>query len=309
MDSLSGQRVAIYARHSTHMQTGSAEDQVDRCVLLVEQQGGDVAAVYSDAAKTGATKAPRKELSRLVSDASSERYDAVLFEDLSRLSRDIADTATVFRTLTFAGIVLHSVTEGRITELHIGLKGTMNALFLKDISDKTRRGLRASVKRGRILNYCYGYDRIPTIDAAGNQITGQARINQEEAAVVRRIFEEYAAGKPIANIVRDLNRDGIPSPSRREVVASRFVRRPFPQGRHPPPPHLCRGLRLGPELLPHRPRNRQEGPATDRQDRMGVLGGTPPRDHRRGALGEGAGATGARHARTPGTEEHAPPAH
>ena len=174
---------------------------------------GIVAAVYSDAAKTGATKASRKELSRLVSDASSERYDAVLFEDLSRLSRDIADTATVFRTLTFAGIVLHSVTEGRITELHIGLKGTMNALFLKDISDKTRRGLRASVKRGRILNYCYGYDRIPTIDAAGNQITGQARINQEEAAVVRRIFEEYAAGKPIANIVRDLNRDGIPSPS------------------------------------------------------------------------------------------------
>ena len=213
MDSLSGQRVAIYARHSTHMQTGSAEDQVARCVHLVEQQGGVVAGVYSDAAKTGATKAHRKELNRLVSDARSERYDAVLFEDLSRLSRDIADTATIFRTLTFAGIALHSVTEGRITELHIALKGAMNALYLKDVADKSRRGLIAAVKRGRILTYCYGYEPSPTLTATGEQVPGPARINPEEAAVVRRIYMEVAGGKPVAEIVRGLNLDDIPSPS------------------------------------------------------------------------------------------------
>ncbi len=213
MDSLSGMRVAIYARHSTHLQTGSAEDQISRCIALVEQDGGLVAGIYRDEARTGATTAHRDGINRLVGDAAGERFDAVLFEDLSRLSRNLADTATVFRELTSAGIALHSVTEGRITDLHVGLKGTMNALFLKDLGDKSRRGLRASVKRGRVLHYPYGYERNPTFDATGKQIPGQARINQAEGAVVRRIYEECAAGKPVAEIVRDLNRDGIPSPT------------------------------------------------------------------------------------------------
>ena len=212
MDSLSGLRVAIYARHSTHMQAGSAEDQIARCISLVEQQDGMVAGIYRDEARTGATTTRRKGINRLVSDAGAERFDAVLFEDLSRLSRDIADTATVFRVLTFAGIALHSVTEGRINELHIGLKGTMNALYLKDLGDKSRRGLRASVKRGRLLSYPYGYERNPTFDATGKQIPGQARIKEAEAAIVRRMYAECAAGKPIAEIVRDLNREGVPSP-------------------------------------------------------------------------------------------------
>ena len=211
MDSLSGLRVAIYARHSTHMQTGSAEDQIARCVTLVEQQDGLVAGIYRDEARTDATAVQRKGINRLVSDAGAERFDAVLFEDLSRLSRDIADTATVFRVLTFAGIALHSVTEGRITELHIGLKGTMNALYLRDLGDKSKRGLLASVKRGRIISYPYGYERNPTFDETGKQIPGQVRINEAQAAVVRRIYEEFAAGKPAAEIVRDLNREGIPS--------------------------------------------------------------------------------------------------
>jgi hypothetical protein len=38
---------------------------------------------------------------------------------------------------------------GEITELHVGLKGTMNALFLKDLADKTRRGLRGRIEKWR----------------------------------------------------------------------------------------------------------------------------------------------------------------
>ena len=37
---------------------------------------------------------------------------------------------------------------GEISELHVGLKGTMNALFLKDLPAKTHRGLRGRVERG-----------------------------------------------------------------------------------------------------------------------------------------------------------------
>ena len=51
-----------------------------------------------------------------------------------------------------------TLAEREITELHVGLKGTMNALFLKDLADKTRRGLRGRVQQGRSGGgLCYGY--------------------------------------------------------------------------------------------------------------------------------------------------------
>ena len=42
------------------------------------------------------------------------------------------------------------LSEGEINELHVGLKGTMNALFLKDLAQKTRRGQRGRVEAGKI---------------------------------------------------------------------------------------------------------------------------------------------------------------
>src|SRR5260221_12072081 len=44
---------------------------------------------------------------------------------------------------------LITVAEGPINELHVGLKGTMNALFLKDLGQKVRRGLEGRVREGR----------------------------------------------------------------------------------------------------------------------------------------------------------------
>ena len=52
-----------------------------------------------------------------------------------------------------------TLAEGEISELHVGLKGTMNQLFLKDLADKTRRGLRGRVEAGQSGGgNCYGYD-------------------------------------------------------------------------------------------------------------------------------------------------------
>jgi len=73
-------------------------------------------------------------------DALNQRFDIVLAEALDRFSRDQEDTAGLFKRLTFAGVSIVTLAEGDITHLHVGLKGTMNALFLKDLADKTRRG-------------------------------------------------------------------------------------------------------------------------------------------------------------------------
>ena len=97
-------------------------------------------------------------------DAFSRRFDVVLAESLDRFGRDQEDTAGLFKRLTFAGVNIATLAEGDITHLHIGFKGTMNALFLKDLAEKTRRGLRGRVEAGKAGGgLCYGYRVVCTM--------------------------------------------------------------------------------------------------------------------------------------------------
>jgi hypothetical protein len=89
----------------------------------------------------------------------------------------------------------------------------MNALFLKDLAAKTHRGLRGRVEKGKAGGgLCYGYDVVKRTDSEGEPVRGERTINEAEAAIVRRIFREFAAGKSPRAIATDLNRDGIPGP-------------------------------------------------------------------------------------------------
>ena len=142
-------------------------------------------------------------------DALSRRFDVVLAEALDRFSRDQEDTAGLFKRLTFAGVNIVTLAEGDITHLHVGLKGTMNALFLKDLADKTRLGLRGRVELGRPGGgLCYGYKakRTPHDGAA----TGEREIVPAEAEVIRRIFRDYSAGMSPKALAKRLNGEGCP---------------------------------------------------------------------------------------------------
>jgi site-specific DNA recombinase len=137
----------------------------------------------------------------------------VLTEALDRVSRDQADVATLFKHLRFAGVPIVTLAEGEISELHVGLKGTMNALFLKDLAAKTHRGMRGRVEKGKAGGgLCYGYDVVKRHDREGEPIRGERKINEAEAAIVRRIFREFASGCSPLSIATDLNRDGVPGP-------------------------------------------------------------------------------------------------
>ncbi|MFW8695967.1 recombinase family protein, partial [Mesorhizobium japonicum] len=85
----------------------------------------------------------------LLQDAQARQFDIVMAEALDRISRDQADIATLFKHMQFAGIPIVTLAEGEISELHVGLKGTMNALFLKGLAKKTHRGLRGRVEQGK----------------------------------------------------------------------------------------------------------------------------------------------------------------
>jgi len=207
-------RVALYARYSSDNQSESSiEDQFRLCREHAKRERWKVTSTYHDAAISGASMILRPGIQLLLQDAQRGLFDVVLGEALDRISRDQADVATLFKHLRFAGVSIVTLAEGEISELHVGLKGTMNALFLKDLALKTHRGLRGRVEKGKAGGgLCYGYNVMKGLDANGEPIRGDREIIVEEARIVRRIFRAFAAGKSPKAIAVELNKDGIPGP-------------------------------------------------------------------------------------------------
>ena len=208
-------RVALYARYSSDLQSDhSIEDQVRLCTEHAAKNGWSVVECYSDAGLSGASLL-RPGIQALIRDANDGRFEIVLAEALDRLSRDQEDIAGVYKRMQFAGVEMVTLSEGAISTLHIGLKGTMNALFLKDLADKTRRGLRGRVEHGKSGGgISYGYDVVKHFDANGEALKGERAINETQAAIIRRIFEEYAMqNRSPKAIAAKLNEERIPAPS------------------------------------------------------------------------------------------------
>lgn len=207
-------RVAIYARYSSDNQRdASIADQLRICRLHADREGWDIIEEYSDHAISGASLL-RPGIQALLSDAQRGSFDVLLAEAMDRLSRDQEDIAGIFKRMSYANIKIFTLSEGEVGHLHVGLKGTMNALFLKDLADKTRRGLRGRVEQGKSGGgNAYGYDVVKSFDGNGEPIRGARTINEIEAEVIRRIFREYVAGKSGRAIAIDLNKEGISGPS------------------------------------------------------------------------------------------------
>lgn len=206
-------RAVIYARYSSDLQNAaSIDDQLRLCRERAAREGWLVVGSYEDAATSGATLM-RPGIQRLQQDARDRRFDLVISEALDRLSRNQADIAGLYQTLAFAGVAIETLSEGRVSEMHIGLKGTMNALFLKDLAAKTRRGLRGRVEAGRSGGgNAFGYTVLRSLTDAGEVRRGDRAINAQEASVVRQIFFDYANGMSPNRIADRLNRDGVAGP-------------------------------------------------------------------------------------------------
>ena len=189
-------RAALYARYSSDLQRdASIEDQLRLCRERAGREGWHVADSYSDRSVSGASLL-RPGVQALMEDGQDGRFDVVLAESLDRISRDQEEIAGVYKRLTFAGVRMVTLSEGDINELHIGLKGTMGALYLEDLADKTRRGLRGRIEDGKSGGgNSYGYRVVRKTGEDGAPVRGEREIEREQAAIVNRIFTEYAAGR------------------------------------------------------------------------------------------------------------------
>ncbi|MDZ5454446.1 recombinase family protein [Labrys sp. ZIDIC5] len=207
-------RACIYARYSSELQReASIEDQLRICRRLIADRGWKEAAVHADQGMSGSSHL-RPGYQAMMQDARAGRFDILVAESLDRLSRDQEHIAALFKQLRFLGIPILTVAEGEISELHIGLKGTMSALYLKDLAQKTHRGLEGRVRNGKSAGgISYGYRAVRYALPDGSVTTGERVIDEEQAEIVRRIFRDYASGLSPRAIAAALNRDHVPGPA------------------------------------------------------------------------------------------------
>ena len=207
-------RALVYARFSSGLQNpASARDQERACRERIETEGWKLVRVHKDEAISGAVF-DRPGLNGLIADLEAGLADVIVTESLDRLSRDLGDTALIYKKAVYAGARILSLTEGVITDLHVGLKGTLSAMYRTDLAEKVRRGQAGRVLSGRNAGgMAYGYHKVSRFDDRGEPIRGLRAINEEEAAVVRRIVREFISGRSPLEIARRLNDEGIPSPT------------------------------------------------------------------------------------------------
>ena len=208
-------KAVIYARFSTDLQNErSIEDQITLCRDYTSREEMNVVEVYEDRARSGGSVMGRGGLLRLLDQARERSFDVVVVEALDRLSRDMEDLAGIHKRLSFLGIEIRAVHEGVVNTVLVGLRGLVGQLYREDNAHKVRRGLAGRIGQG--LNAggrAYGYAPV-----AGEK--GKRTIVEVEAEIVRRIFDEYVAGRTPREIAHDLNNECILPPRGRSWNAS-----------------------------------------------------------------------------------------
>lgn len=225
---MSTMRCAIYARYSSDAQNPrSLDDQIQECKNFAARKGWQVSEkhIYRDAALSG-SNTQRPEYLRLKQAASEQCFDYIIVDDLSRLGRDMAESSAIFKELSDIGIFLASVADGIDTaspsaKIPYYFRGIMNEMFLDDMKTKIVRGLKGQVLRGYSAGgRVYGYTTKQILDPSGamdkfgrpKRLGCEVLIDEEQALIVREIFEIKAKGFGYRYIADYLNTKSIPSP-------------------------------------------------------------------------------------------------
>lgn len=215
-------RAALYGRYSTDLQSErSISDQFTICRKFAEAQNAEVVVTYEDKGISGATIAARPDIQRLIAAAERKEFDWVIVEHPDRLSRDIADLSTLRKRLAFLGIELRAVNTGghALTTVDVAVHGLVAQMSREETQKKVRRGMEPRAREGMSMGgRAYGY-RVPEL-AEGIFHIGRLEIDQAEAKVVVRIFNEFINGKTPRQIAYGLNRDKIAPPRGKQWNAS-----------------------------------------------------------------------------------------
>ncbi len=197
----------IYARFSSDRQREeSIEGQVRECNAYAEKNGIRVVTTYIDRAKSAAKDTDKREnFQKMIKDSAKHLFDIVLVWKLDRFARSRYDSAHFKNILRKNGVKVVSATEA-ITDgpegiiLESMLEG-MAEYYSAELAEKVRRGMKENALKRR-----YNGGTIPF----GYELEDrQLKPDPETAPVVLSVFQQYAEGKSLREIIDGLNQKGI----------------------------------------------------------------------------------------------------
>ena len=201
------QAAAIYMRVSTDEQVDGTSllDQKERNTARAVSMGLDVVGVYEDAGISGATAlADRPEGARLLADAAAGKFSTIIVAKLDRFSRNLANGANDLARLTQLGVGVVFLDLGIDTSTPAGKLMLDVMLAFASFERDTIQGRMSSGQYQTAMAGRWPAGRVP-YGYSSNQETGQIEIVEDEAAVLRFIFDHRAEGASMSDISKMLN--------------------------------------------------------------------------------------------------------
>ncbi len=211
--------VGIYIRLSREdddkqMMSESITNQKSLLLQYVKENNLKVYDIYIDDGYSG-TNFNRPDFNRLLNDIELGRVNMVITKDMSRLGRDYIGTGNLIEKYFPEHNVRYiAVTDNIDTFLDNSnndiapFKAIMNDMYAKDISKKIKSSLRAKQKEGKFVG-CrtpFGYNQ-------DKDNKNHLVINEEQALVVRRIFNMCLEGLSFFKIAKQLTIEGVKTPA------------------------------------------------------------------------------------------------
>lgn len=196
----------IYARYSSHSQTDqSIEGQLKVCYEYAQANNINVIDEYIDRAQTG-TNDNRLAFQKMISDSESHSFDLVIVYQFDRFARNRYDSAINKAKLKKNGVRVISVKENVSDDpsgiLVEGVLESMAEYYSAELSQKIRRGMDINAQK------CRSNGSNPGLGFKVDE-NREYYIDPVEAEIVREVFERYASGETVADIVRDFNVRGL----------------------------------------------------------------------------------------------------
>lgn len=206
-------RVAAYCRVSTdeESQAGSYELQVQYYTEMIQNNPDwEFAGIYADEGISGTSVHHRTRFQEMIADCEAGKIDKIITKSISRFSRNTLDCIAYERKLKEMGIGIYFENErldtmDRRNEAFLALLSSVAQGESENKSEAIKWSYRRRFNKGMALMPTWvllGYD---TDD------DGKIVIVEEEAAIVRFIYDSYSAGMPVREIAEQLTEAGIPT--------------------------------------------------------------------------------------------------
>ena len=207
-------KVGIYCKVSTNdmEQLNSLTNQISALTRLVSTvDGWKLMDCYVDIASAKG-KSPRVNFQRMLNDCKSKKLDIVITKSVSRFGRDTIDTLQALKVMKECGVRVIFEQENLDTDdvessLMISIIESLAQAENESRSDNIKWGMRQRAAQGISKLYdlkCYGYE---------HDENGKLIINEEQAVVVRKIFNWYLGGLSVNGIIKELEKQTIKSPT------------------------------------------------------------------------------------------------